>query len=152
MHDNLRKITNGILWILIITTLVIMVLYFLNLDVIESGMDTTWAGRMLVYGYILVGVATVAAVFAAVLNFVLKLVNEPKKALLSIIPILTLIVLIFIAYTMASDTPLNMPNYDGADNVPQTLKLVGTSLYTMYFLLAMAVIFAITSEVSKIFK
>ncbi len=152
MRDNLVKITNILQWVLFAVAIVLIVFYFLYIDVIESGMDTTWADRMLKYGYLLVFIATAAAVLGAIINFVLRLVAEPKKALFSLIPIIVLGVLIAVANSMASGELLEMPNYTGNDNVPDTLKMVGTALYTMYFLLGLAVVAAIGSEVSKIFK
>lgn len=152
MRDNLGKITNILQWVLFAVTIVFVIFYFLYIDVIDEGIDTTWASRMLKYSYVLVFVAGAAAVLGAVVNFVLRLGSEPKKALISLIPLVILGVLIIMANVMASSEVLDMPNYTGADNVPGTLKLVGTALNTMYFLFGLAILAAIGSEVAKIFK
>jgi hypothetical protein len=152
MRDNLGKITNILQWVLFAVTIVFVIFYFLNLDVIEEGIDTTWASRMLKYGYVLVAIAAAGAVLGAIVNFALRLTSEPKKALFSLIPIIVLGVLLLIANVMASPELLDMPNYTGTDNEPGTLKIVGTGLYMMYFLLGLAIVAAVVSEVSKVFK
>lgn len=45
-----------------------------------------------------------------------------------------IIILVLIAYSISDGTVLNLPGYDGADNVPGTLKFADTILFTMYFL------------------
>lgn len=152
MRDNLAKITNILQWILFAVTIVFVIFYFLNIDLIEEGTDTTWASRMLRYGYILVAVAAAGAILGAIVTFALRIFSEPKKALISLVPILILGGLVLAANMVASPEPLDMPNYTGEDNVPDTLKIVGTGLYTMYFLLGLAVISAVLSEIYKVFR
>jgi hypothetical protein len=53
---------------------------------------------------------------------------------------------------MADDSVLNLPHYTGSDNVPATLKMVDTGLFTAYLLLGLAFVAIIFSEVSKAFK
>ena len=92
---------------------------------------------------------TIAIIF---IIFVLTLISDPKKAIKTIIMIGSLAGIVLIASIMASSDIIDMPNYDGEDNVPATLKAVGTALYTMYFLFGLAIIATIGSEVAKVFK
>ena len=152
MRDNLGKITNVLQWVLFAITIVFVIFYFMNIEAIEEGIDTTWASRMLKFGYVLVALAAAGAILGAIVNFALRIASEPKKALISLIPLLILGALILTANFLASPELLEMPNYTGEDNVPGTLKLVGTGLYTMYFLLGLAVLSAVLSEIYKVFK
>jgi len=47
---------------------------------------------------------------------------------------------------------LDLPHYKGKDNVPRTLFWTGTGLIVAYFLVAIAIIAIVYSEISKIFK
>ena len=54
---------------------------------------------------------------------------------------------------MGSGELLKMPvSYTGPDNNPTTLKLADAGIYTMYILLALAVLGIIATEVIKVFK
>ena len=61
-------------------------------------------------------------------------------------------VIIVISYLVADDTILNMPHYTGGGNVPRTLKLVDTGMFTAYILLGLAVLAILWSSISRVFK
>ena len=152
MRDNLGRITKVLLWVMFAIAIIFIVFYFVNLEMIDAGIDTMWASRMLKYSYVLTFIAAAVAILAALVNFVLTLISDPKKAIKSIVMIGALGGIILIANIMASSEVIDMPNYDGEDNVPGTLKAVGTALYTMYFLFGLAILATLGSAVAKVFK
>jgi hypothetical protein len=102
----------------------------------------------LVWAYILFFATAGITVIFSVINFVIN-PKGLKKMLISFLVGATVIV---IAYLFADDTVLNMPFYDGKDNVPQTLKFVDTVMFTAYILAGLAVLSILYSTISRIFK
>lgn len=105
----------------------------------------------IVWGYILIIVAAAAAIIPAVI----QMVTQPKNAVKSLISVVLLGVVVLIAYAMSDGTPFTtaeLPGYEGSDNVPSMLKMADTMLFSMYLLLAAAIISIIYAEVAKVFK
>ena len=93
--------------------------------------------------YILLAVATLAAVVFPIIQFA----QNPKNAKGALIGVAALIVVVGIAYVLASDNnPSNM------EITASGAKQVGTGLYAFYFLSAVAIISVVYSEVAKFFK
>lgn len=99
--------------------------------------------------YVLLGVAVVATVAAFLFQFGTALKDNPGKALKSLIGVIILVVVVFIAWTMGSGEPLNIPGYSGTDNVPFWLKITDMFLYTIYILLGATVLAIIFSSIKK---
>ncbi|MBA7522898.1 hypothetical protein ES705_15018 [subsurface metagenome] len=102
----------------------------------------------LVWTYILGGLTAGLALTFPIIN----VIQNPKSVKKGLFVILGVAVLIFIAYSLASNQVLNIPGYDGKDNVAKTLKFTGTGLITMYILAGLAVLSIIYSEIAKYFK
>lgn len=148
MTDNIAKITKVILWVLIALSLFFALMLFLN----ASETETTWIANGLNYTTILLIVTAAVAVIASLYIFAMIFMARPKKALIKLIPIVLLGVILLIAYSKASDIPLNMPNYDGVDNVPGPLKWTGAGIYMVYVLLGLAILSILYVEISRLFK
>ncbi len=101
----------------------------------------------LVYG--LLGLAIIATVAAFILQFGSALKDNPVKALKSLIGVILLVVVMFIAWSMGSGEPLVIQGYDGADNVPFWLKITDMFLYTFYFLLGATILAMLFSSIKK---
>ncbi|MBA7538482.1 hypothetical protein ES705_30758 [subsurface metagenome] len=61
-------------------------------------------------------------------------------------------VLIFISYQLADDAVVQLIGYSGPDNVPGTLKIVGTGLFFTYILGITAIVSILYSSISNIFR
>ena len=148
MTDNIAKYTKLLLWVLIALSAFYILMLFVN----TTEEDTKWVTNSLTYTEVLLYISVGAVILFSLFNFVLKLISQPKKALVSVISIVLLLVIVFIAYSYASDEVLNMPTYDGPDNVPGTLKWSGAGLITAYILLGLAVLSILYVEIAKLFK
>ncbi len=148
MTDNIAKYTKLLLWVLIALSAFYILMLFVN----TTEEDTKWVTNSLTYTEVLLYISVGAVVLFSLFNFVLKLISQPKKAIISIVSIVLLLIIVFVAYSSASDEVLNMPTYDGPDNVPGTLKWSGAGLITAYILLALAVLSIIYVEIAKLFK
>lgn len=101
----------------------------------------------LVYG--LLGLAVIATVAAFILQFGSALKDNPVKALKSLIGVILLVVVMFIAWSMGSGEPLVIQGYDGSDNVPFWLKITDMFLYSFYFLLGATILAMLFSSIKK---
>ncbi len=181
MTDNISKITKILLFVLFAIAILFTVKFYAGIASIEdmkadefsqiekiaedgtmlSGTDSltdekvatvNWLGYFFKFMYALGIIATVFAVGFAVWNFILKLIDNPLKGLMGLLPMVILGIIIFVAYTNASDVKLVMPQYDGTDNEQSILKWTGTGMITMYIFFALAVVSIIYVEIAKMFK
>lgn len=136
---KLAKITSIILYILLGIATVLGVLFYLNYVSEEPLIDT-------MYVYVII-----ASLFA--IGFpIYQLFTNPKGAINTLIGLGVLGIIVLIAYSMASDQVLNLVGYDGPDNVPSTLKAVGTGLITTYILFFLSLLAITVTEIYNAFK
>jgi len=152
MSTLYSKIISIVLWVLMGISIILLVLFYFG-KVVPGTEDTNLhepviTQTFLVWAYILGGITAGLALTFPIIN----VIQNPKSAKKGLFVILGIAVLIFIAYSLASDHVLNIPGYDGKDNVTKTLKFTGTGLITMYILAGLAVLSIIYSEIAKYFK
>lgn len=146
------KILQILTWVLMAVTVVYALIFYLG-NVVPGTEGTrleepTITQSFLVWAYILFFLTAGITVVFSVINFIVN----PKGAKKSLIGLIGAAVIILIAYLLSDDTVLNMPFYDGKDNVPSTLKLVDTGLYTAYILVGLAALSILWSTISRAFK
>ena len=105
-------------------------------------------GKILIWAAILVVITAGLALIFPIIN----LVANPKSAKSGLFILLGVVILIFIAYTLASNEVLKIPGYTGTDNIPGILKIAGTGLFTTYILAGLAVLSILYSEIANYFK
>ena len=142
MFDKTAKIPKILLWIVMTLSVLVLLGYLFVFDAeVKEDLFIGW-------GYVLFACTTVIA-----LIFPLMQVFTNKKALKNLAIVLVgFAVLIVAAYALADDTPLTVLDIDNPDNVPSVLKFAGTGLYLTYFLLGLAVVGILFSEISNRFK
>lgn len=101
----------------------------------------------LMYGFL--GIAVAITIIAFLYQFGVALVDNPVKALKSLIGVILLVVVLLVTWGMGSEELLVLPGYDGSDNVPFWLRLTDMFLYTIYFLLIVTVLSIIGSSIMK---
>lgn len=143
-------------WVLLAVSVLLIVLFYVKNGDISP--EDPFSKQMsdfgpilnyyLFWGYILVGLAVFFTVIFPLVNMILN----PKSGLKTLAALAVFGILLFIGYQLADDTVMNLPGYTGSDNVPETLKLTGMGIYTMYFMLGGAILAMVFSTVSKVFK
>lgn len=103
---------------------------------------------MLYLAYIFFGIATIAAIGFPIVY----LIMNPKGAKNVIIGLVFIGIIVLISYFLSSDQVMHITGYSGADNVPSTLKTVGTGLYTTYILFFLSILAILSSEIYSAFK
>ncbi len=154
MTDNLSKISGIIGIVLIVIAVIVTGLFHMDLASVsdEALLPDNWVNVFLKYAYFLIFAATIIAVGFGLFSFAMRLKDEPKRALMGLIPLVIIALVVIVAYSSASDVKLPMENYEGPDNVPGTLKWSGAGLYTTYALFIGAVVAIIYAEISKLIK
>ncbi len=103
---------------------------------------------MLYLAYIFFGIAAVAAIGFPIMY----LIMNPKGAKNVIIGLVFIGIVVLISYFMASDQVMHITGYTGPDNVPGTLKTVGTGLFTTYILFFLSILAILYSEIYSALK
>jgi len=113
----------------------------------SAGDYPVYTTHILLWGVILAGIAAVLALIFPII----QMITQPKKAKGSLIGILALVVLVFVGYALASSEPLDFVKAN-PNNVPDTLKQVGTGLISMYILLGFGLLAIVVTEITKAVK
>ncbi|MCQ2189383.1 MAG: hypothetical protein MJZ00_05675 [Paludibacteraceae bacterium] len=145
---NSEKISSIVLAVLVAIAAIVCVLFCVggSEEAVYSGEAfeaPNYTGAVLNVVYAFFGLAIVATVVSAILSFFVKLKNDKRSAYTSIAMIVALSLLCGITYAIGDGTPLNMPNYDGNENVEGSLKLADMCLYSIYTLFVLAVVAAL---------
>ena len=82
----------------------------------------------------------------------IQIISNPKGGLKALLSVVRIAVLFFVAYQLGDDTIMNIPGYNGPDNVPSHLKMTDMAIFSMYAMVVGAVIALLYSEISKLFK
>lgn len=138
----------GLIVLMAISAVFILLFYFGNAIGEGPTYEPLITENMLFWTYTLFFIA-VAVALGFPIAYIIKHPETAKKTLISLGVIAGVV---FLGFLMADDTVLNIQGYDGADNVPATLKWVGTLINTTYILLFGAIGLTIAFGVSKLFK
>ncbi|MFP4091557.1 MAG: hypothetical protein ACLFUB_03870 [Cyclobacteriaceae bacterium] len=96
--------------------------------------------------YFLVGLAIVLAIILPLINSL----NNPKALLGSVVGLIAILIVFFIAYSISGDEVNTVYTKFGIDE--SSSKFIGGALITMYLLIGIALISILVTEVNKIFK
>lgn len=152
MSSNLSKIVSYILYTLMAISVILTILFYFG-KVVPGTEGTnmhepTITKTILLWAGILIGVTFLLSLVFPLIN----IATNPKAAKGTLFTLIGAAILIFIAYLLASDAVLDMQYYEGNDNVPSTLKIAGTGLFTTYILAGLAILAILYSEIAKYFK
>ena len=125
-------------YILIAISVITVAMYFLGLGDVYP---------MLIWGYILLGIAVAAVIILPLFN----LVKNPKGAVRSLVGLGIVVVLAAICYALSSDAPV-VNSAGGFFEDSAVLKISDTGLYLTYIALAVAILAAIGGEIRNAFK
>ena len=134
---------------MVVITLVIFGLFLFGGNVPNQLYTTpVYTGTLLTWCYILGVIAVILALIFPLIN----LFTRPKQAVKTFIGLGIIFILILIAYALSDGTPLDIPGYNGPDNVPGRLIMADTLIYTISFLLVGAFLAIIGTSIYRKFK
>jgi hypothetical protein len=149
---RVAKISQYFLWALMAISLVFVGIFFFG-GFVEGTEGTSLAEPLITetilrWAYVLLIITLATAVVFQLIFMVANLRALKRTGI--IIGIAAL--LIFGSYQLADDTVLNLIQYTGPDNVPSTLKFVGTSIIFTYILGILAIVAILYSSIANLFK
>jgi len=126
-------------------SLVLGIMYYTGGEM--AGGEPVYTNHILIW-------AAILAVLAAGMSLLFPLaqiISHPARGRGTLIGIVGLVVVVLVAYGLASSEPLNFatPN---PNNVPTVLKNSGAGLITMYLLVGIGLVAILFTEISKSFK
>jgi hypothetical protein len=107
-----------------------------------------WTDEAIYWSYILLGITTAVVIVFTVLG----VFKTTKTMIMTAIVIGVMAIVVVVANSLASDAILEDVSKFNKDNNPETLKLVGTGLFTMYILIGASVLAILYTEITKLFK
>jgi hypothetical protein len=152
--QNFGKITSWVLYALLIITVVVFGMFYLggNVDPSAEILEPVYTDLVLDMMYATVIIGLVLAVLFSIFQFGTLLKDNPKKALGSIGYLLGFAAVLVVSWSFGSGEPLNLPAYDGSDNVPFWLKITDMWLYTIYFMMAVSILSIIGFSLIKLIR
>jgi hypothetical protein len=148
----ISKLSRYVLWAIMAVSLVLIGFFFFG-GFVENTEGTSLAEPLITetilrWAYILLIITLVLAVVFQLLS----MFNSVKALKRAGIVLGIAAVFIFISYQLADDTILNLIQYSGPDNVPTTLKWVGTGLIFTYILGILAILSIFYTAIANIFR
>ncbi len=146
---KVTKLLNILTIVMFVITAVLIGLFVFGGELPNAQYSSpVYTDQLIWWAYILLGITIIAA-----LVFPLgRLLTNPKQAVKALIAVVGICLLVLIAYSMSDGTIMNLPGYDGPDNVEGTLKFADTMLFTMYFLGIGAILAIIVTEILRRFR
>lgn len=148
----ISKISQYTLWALMAVSLVFVGIFFFG-GFVEGTEGTSSAeplitNSILRWAYFLLIITAVILLGFAFIHMFSNLKALKRTGIILLIAA----VLIFISYQLADDAVLNLIQYDGPDNVPGTLKIVGTAIIFTYILGVVAIVAILYTAIVNLFK
>ncbi len=171
MSDSLAKVLSIFQYVLMAVSVLLMVILYYQDGGIdpEASIDQQEAtlGSILHYSFIWTYILVLIAAAGAIIFPIVNMIVNPKSAKKSIIPIIVMLVIFFVAYGLSSDEVVKFHNWEAfyLDMFPKAQtteevemyaanvsKQVGVGLWIMYILAVGALLSILYSEVSKLFR
>lgn len=147
----MQRIVQILYYLMVAASAIIFLLYYIGPKV--PGTEGTNLSEPVItsfslqYAYVVLALATVAALLFPVI----QAIRDPKNIVRNISLFIGGIVVLGILYYFSSGKVLNIIGYEGSDNVPWVLKLVDTGLFAMYLSFVAAVLAIVYSEIRRYF-
>ncbi|MDD2797204.1 MAG: hypothetical protein PHV20_01285 [Bacteroidales bacterium] len=153
MQSN-KKIADWALYIMMSVTIAVIALFFLGgvKDPAAEMVEYTFTDPLLYWSYVLTALGTLSIFIFSIGKFAIKLKENPKAALTSMIEFAILGVMLFVTWSLGSGQPLDLPGYEGTDNIYFWLKWGDMLLFTTYILLGTAIATMVFFNVAKFVK
>lgn len=146
---NSKRILNIVTIVMFLITVVLLGLFMFGGELPNQLYSTpVYTSALLNWAYVLFGIAIIAAIIFPIV----RLFTRPKQAMKSFIGLAAVVVVVFVAYSMADGTPMKITGYNGPDNVPSMLILSDTIIYTMYILFVGAIVAILGTEIYRRLK
>ena len=148
---KIRKISSWTLWGVVAISLIVFGLFYFGGEIPDQKNYTPiYTAELLYWGYTMLSLAIISLFGFAIFQFITSLIENPKKALMSLSVIVVFGVLFGITYAMGNATPLTGLNTDSEKfNTTTWLKVTDMWLYSMYTLGVLCILATLGGSVFK---
>jgi hypothetical protein len=132
------------LWVLFGLSLLIGLLFYFggNSGSIQSGGEAiempTYVNPLIYWAYFLIILAIAITIGFLVIQFILKLKDDSKAALKSLVALVGVALLIIVSFFLGSSEPIQITGYEGTDNSGFWAQFTDMCLFSMYALVTVA--------------
>ncbi len=160
MSNQIAKILSIFVAVLFAITAILGLLFYIYIAPLEIpaqvNLDKDIPAELMKYiNWILMYtlILLVAVIFVSfVVNPILKVVSSPKSVIRSAIGIVTLVIVVGIAYSLSSDEPVKLIQEISPDALAKQVVLADTALYSSYILTVLIFLAIIASNVKNLLK
>ena len=154
---SVKKILSILTYVLLAVSVIMVGLFYMggSETVVINGQEADqpfYTEGFIYWSYFLFGLAAIITITFPIIDFIIDIISNPKNAIKTLVPVVGIIIITGIAYTLASDSILTLQGYTGTDNVPNILKYSGTALYVTYILFGLAILTIIASGIRNVIK
>lgn len=141
------------LYILLVVSVVVACLFYFGgyVDPSAEYLEPTYTNELIVLMYVLVAIGVVAALICTVIGFSIKVKNEPKQAVKSLVMIGLVAVIMIVSYALSSGESVSTLG-DGKSLSETWFKLVDMELYSIYVLLGISILVTLVGSFAKKLK
>ncbi len=152
------KVSYYALYVMFAAIILVLLLFYLGGDAqgnaVLMGVDPDmWqparTDAMLWLIYVMIGLAVACTLVAAFFQFAAALKDNPASAIRSLLGLILLAAVMVVSWFLGSDKVMNIPGYEGTDNVPFWLQFSDMFIYAIYFLLGATIVAIIGSSIMK---
>ena len=127
--EKISKYLNILIIVMFIITGVFLGMLMWGGNLPNMQYDTpVYMDQIMWWTYALLGLSVAVAIVFPLY----QLFTNPKQAVRTLILAAGAAIIVFIAYSLADGTIMNIPGYTGPDNNPETLKFTDMIIYVMY--------------------
>lgn len=151
---SIRKISSWALYIMLGITVIVAGLFYFggSIDPTAELVEPVFTDPLLYWMYALVIVAIICTLGFGIYQFAMKFKTHPREALNNVAVLVGFALILIVSWFLGSGKELNIPGYEGPDNVYGWLKATDMLLYTIYFMLGAAILAIIASSVVKLIR
>lgn len=157
---RIQHVSGIVLYVILGITAVVLILFFgggeapenqrLVADLSEE--EPLYTDVLMYWMYALSCLAALLMLGTVGYKFACKCADSPREAIRSLLGVVLLACLLAVSWLAGSDRPLDMPGYDGGENIPFWLELADMFLYTIYVLLGLAVMLIAGFGIARRFR
>lgn len=157
---KIQNVSGAVLYTTLLITIVVLCMFFFGGEtpmeqrvVADTSLSEPVHTDALIYWiYILFGIVILATLVAAIYKFGSNLKAEPKAAMKSLIGLIAIVVVLVFSWSIGSEEILEIPGYEGSENVPFWLKITDMFLYTIYIEVGAMILLMLGFGISKKIK
>lgn len=147
------NISKYILRVLMIASAVLLVCFYLftgddTIDVAGDALSVpTLTDPMLYWAYALVAGVAVCTIWSVIKQYILKFKTDKTSAIKSLATVGALVLILLVTFALGSGEKMDIIGYEGTDNEGFWAQFTDMCLYTMYVLIALAVLAIVGSSI-----